>query len=275
MAGELTDKVAVVTGGAAGLGRAAARKFVAEGAHVVIADLQREEGEALASELGPHAIYSHTDVSDREQVADLVTLAVKSFGGLHIMFNNAGISGPMFPRFLDDDLLAFEQVLKVNLLGVMAGTQSAARHMAVNGGGSIINTTSIGGIQAGRNVMTYRASKAAVIQFTKSVAIDLGEHGVRVNALAPGNIPTSLLASSARDYEEGPVRDEFIAGVRRMQSASRPLNHEGTPEDVADAAVFLASDRSKYITGAVLRVDGGTAAGNTTNSAITSQSPRK
>ncbi|WP_264991030.1 SDR family NAD(P)-dependent oxidoreductase, partial [Mycobacterium kiyosense] len=172
MVNELTDKVAAVTGGAAGLGRGMVERFVAEGARVVIADVARDRGEELAESLGPAAVFQQTDVSDQQQVAAVVAAAVERFGGLHVMVNNAGISGPL-RRLLDEDFEDFHRVMGVNVLGVMAGTRDAARHMADHGGGSIINVTSIGGIQAGGGVMTYRASKAAVIQFTKSAAIDL------------------------------------------------------------------------------------------------------
>ena len=191
---ELADKVAIVTGGAGGLGRATVELFVAEGARVVIADTDVEGGEALAAELGDAAAFKATDVADADQVQALVDFAVAHFGGLHIMFNNAGISGSQ-RRFLDDDLRDFERVMGVNLFGSMVGSQRAARHMAEHGGGSIINTTSIAGINAGRGLMAYRASKAALIQFTKSIAIDLAEHNIRVNCIAPAHIATSINTS--------------------------------------------------------------------------------
>ena len=177
------------------------------------------------------------------------------------MVNNAGISGTMHRRFLDDDLADFHRVMAVNVLGVMAGTRDAARHMTTSGGGSIINLTSIGGIQAGGGVMTYRASKAAVIQFTKSAAIELAHHDIRVNAIAPGNIPTPLLASSATGQLDQAAIERFEQAIRETMRADRPLKREGTPEDVAEAALYFAGDRSRYVTGTVLPVDGGTVAG--------------
>jgi NAD(P)-dependent dehydrogenase (short-subunit alcohol dehydrogenase family) len=257
---ELAGKVAIVTGGASGIGRATVERFVAEGARVVIADVEDDRGEELAAALGPEALFVRTDVSDPDQVGALVAAAVEKFGGLHVMVNNAGVSGTMHRRFLDDDLADFHRVMAVNVLGVMAGTRDAARHMASSGGGSIINLTSIGGIQAGGGVMTYRASKAAVIQFTKSAAIELAYYEIRVNAIAPGNIPTPLLKTSATGMDPAELA-RYEAGIRQTMRDDRPLKREGTPGDIAEAALYFAGDRSRYVTGTVLPVDGGTVAG--------------
>ena len=261
----LVSKVAVVTGGASGIGRAIVEHFVAQGARVVIADIDEAQGQELADTLGSVALFRAADVAEPSQVRELVAFAVASFGGLDVMVNNAGISGPMVMSFLDDDIEAnFDRILGVNLLGTMIGTQEAARHMAQHGGGSVINVTSIGGIEAGRGVPTYRASKAGVIHFTKSAAIALGEHGVRVNAIAPGSIPTPMLLAAAQHLDDE-TKAKYVAMVRQIQADGRPLNREGEPGDVAHAATYLASDHSAYVTGTVLRVDGGTAAGNTHN----------
>ena len=163
---ELAGKIAIVTGGAGGLGRGIVELLVAEGAQVVIADLDTERGELLAAGLGAAAAFKRTDVGDADDVQQLVDFAVARFGGLQIMCNNAGISGPG-RRFLEDDLGDFDALMRVNVFGVMIGCQRAARHMANHGGGSIINTTSIGGINAGGGLMTYRAGKAAVVHLTK------------------------------------------------------------------------------------------------------------
>jgi NAD(P)-dependent dehydrogenase (short-subunit alcohol dehydrogenase family) len=146
---ELADKVVIVTGGASGIGRGIVEKFVSEGARVVIADVERDSGADLAAKLGADAHFQLTDVAEPEQVGALVEVAVEKYGGLHVMVNNAGISGTMHRRFFDDELADFHRVMAVNVLGVMAGTRDAARQMATGGGGSIINLTSIGGIQAG------------------------------------------------------------------------------------------------------------------------------
>ena len=260
MTNELAGKVAIVTGGASGLGEATVQKFVAEGAHVVIADLDAERGEKLATACGGNALFHRVDVADAGQVAELVSLAVNEFGGLHVMVNNAGISSKMAKSLLHDDFADFDRVMSVNLLGIMLGTREAGRHMSTAGGGSIINVSSIGGIQAGGGVTTYRASKAAVLFFSKCAAIELAPYAIRVNCLAPGSIPTPILESSAKQLSEE-ARDRFVKASRQTMRDNRPLEREGTPEDVAEAALYFASDRSVYLTGTVLPVDGGTTAG--------------
>src|ERR1700758_1679298 len=222
MVNELAGKVAIVTGGASGIGAGIVERFLAEGARVVIADIERDRGEDFAAALGAHAVFRLTDVSDPDQVAALVSGAVETFGRLDVMVNNAGVSSKMHRSFLDDDLADFQRVMSVNVLGVMAGTRDAARQMATSGGGSIINMSSIGGIQAGGGVMTYRASKAAVIMFTKSAAIELAHHDVRVNCIAPGSIPTPLLASS-NSGKTGEELERFEQTIRAQMRADRPL----------------------------------------------------
>src|SRR6201993_4957782 len=263
MVNELAGKVAIVTGGASGIGAGVVEKFLAEGARVVIADVERDRGEDLAATLGADAVFRRTDVSDPDQVGALVAAAVETFGGLDVMVNNAGVSSRMHRSFLDDDLADFHRVMAVNVLGVMAGTRDAARHMAKSGGGSVINVSSIGGTQAGGGVMTYRASKAAVIMFTKSAAIELAQYEVRVNAIAPGNIPTPLLQTTTTDKSPEELA-RFEHAIREQMRADRPLKREGTTADIAEAALYLASDRARYVTGTVLPVDGGTVAGKVT-----------
>ncbi len=244
MGQELAGKVAIVTGGASGIGRATAELFAREGAKVVIADVVVEEGEALATGLGAGVAFRRTDVSDADEVQALVDFAVDRFGGLHVMFNNAGIASS-FRRFLRDDLRDFNRVMAVNLFGVITGTQRAGRHMAAHGGGSIINTSSIGGLTGGGPPISYRTSKAAVAQFTRMVATDVAEYGIRVNCIAPGHIATGIT-----NYDLGPTIE-----------LDQPLQRRGTPHDVAEAVLFLASERSAQITGIVVPVDGGTVAG--------------
>ncbi len=242
---ELQGKVAIVTGGASGLGRGMVELFVEEGARVVVADVDGDGGQALAKELGDAASFCKTDVANAEEIQAAVDHAVDHFGGLHVLCNNAGIGGS-FKRFLEDDFADFDRVMAVNILGVMLGCQRAARYMAAHGGGAIVNTTSIGGINAGAGVMAYRATKAAVIHVTRSLAVELARDNIRLNCIAPAHIPTAINANL----------DQSLI-VRAMQ----PLQRVGSPRDVADAALYLASDRSAQVTGVVLPVDGGTTAG--------------
>ncbi|MBB3602968.1 NAD(P)-dependent dehydrogenase (short-subunit alcohol dehydrogenase family) [Mycolicibacterium sp. BK556] len=259
MGNELAGKVAVVTGGASGLGAGIVERFLAEGASVVFGDIDVEQGQALADS-HDKALFLPTDVAATEQLSALIDSAVEKFGRLDVMVNNAGISHKMHRSFLDDDLAEFEKVMAVNLKAVMAGTRDAARHMRDSGGGSIINLTSIGGIQAGGGVMSYRASKAAVIHFTQCAAIELAKYEVRVNCLAPGHIRTAIVSKSAHGMDAEQVA-KFEAGIRETMRQDRPLEREGTAADVAEAILFFAGDRSPYVTGTVLPVDGGTAAG--------------
>ncbi|HEX5095332.1 MAG TPA: SDR family oxidoreductase [Acidimicrobiia bacterium] len=245
MSRELDGMVAIVTGGAGGLGRGMVECFAEEGASVVVADVNAEGGEALASGLGDTVAFKQTDVSDADQIQDVVDFAVERFGGLHVMCNNAGLGGSFAP-FLKDDFADFDRSIAVNLYGVMIGCQRAARHMAGHGGGVIVNTTSIGGITAGAGVMVYRATKAAVIHMTRSLAIELAPKDIRVNCIAPAHIPTAINENL----------DQSLI-IKAMQ----PLQRQGSPRDVGNAAVFLASDRAAQITGIVLPVDGGTTAG--------------
>ncbi|MFZ0668057.1 MAG: SDR family oxidoreductase [Acidimicrobiales bacterium] len=241
---QLADKVAIVTGGAGGIGRATVERFVAEGAKVVVADIDAEAGQALTAGLGKVSSFKRTDVSDPDQVQALVDHTVETFGRIDVVFNNAGVAGQM-TRFLHDDLSDFERIMKINVLGVMLGCQRAAREMKKTGGGSIINCASIAGINAGAGLITYRAAKAAVIHLTRSVAVDLAPYRIRVNCIAPGNIQTGMTS-----YD-----------MNSVTKFTQPLPRQGQVEDVADAVLYLASDRSAQLTGVLLPIDGGTTAG--------------
>lgn len=245
----LKGKVAVITGGASGIGLATVELFARAGAQVVVSDVDEEGGTALALRLGEDVTFKKTDVSDAEQVQQLVDFAVERYGGLDVMFNNAGISGAVHHRFLEDDLKDFDRVVRVNLFGVMIGSQCAGRYMAEHGGGSIINTSSIAAMIPGLPLISYRAAKAGVIHFTKSIARDLGEYGIRVNCISPGHIPAGMTFYDMSDR------------IRKHQ----PLQRQGMPIDVANAALYLASDLSAQVTGTLLPVDGGSNLGGPIN----------
>jgi NAD(P)-dependent dehydrogenase (short-subunit alcohol dehydrogenase family) len=264
MGQELKTRVAIVTGGASGIGRATAELFVKEGASVVVADVDDERGKQLARDLGSKARYKHTDVANGDALEALVDFAVSEFGALHIMFNNAGISGAQYPRFLDDDLGDFHRVINTNLFGAMAGSRFAGRHMAKHGGGVIINNASLAGLVPGHALMSYRATKAAVIMFSKSIAIDLAEYGIRVNCLAPGHIRTPL-TSFAQPGMTAEQAERVKAAVSPVMDSNQPLKRHGRPEDVAQSVLFLCSERAAQITGVVLPVDGGLSTGDPVN----------
>ncbi|HSW12732.1 MAG TPA: SDR family oxidoreductase [Solimonas sp.] len=264
MGQELAGKVAIITGGASGIGKATAELFVAEGAKVVIADINEEQGQVMAASLGPTALFKRTDVSSKVEVQALVDFAVERFGGLHIMFNNAGISGVQHSRFLDDQLEDFQKVVGINLFGVMTGCQAAARHMSKHGGGVILNNASIAGVLPGQALMTYRATKAAVIMISKSLAIDFAEYGIRLNCLAPGHIRTPL-TSFAPPGISAETAERVKQAVGAAFDVNQPLKRTGRPEDVAQVVLFMVSDRAAQITGTVLPVDGGITAGDPVN----------
>lgn len=267
MSRDLAGKVAVITGGASGIGLATAELFVAQGAKLVIGDVNDAQGAELAARLGPAALYQRCDVARREDVQALVDTAVTRFGGLHVMFNNAGISGAQHARFLDDPLQDFQHVIGINLLGVMLGSQCAARHMREHGGGVILNNASIAGVLPGQALMTYRATKAAVIMFSKSSAIDFAEYGIRVNCLAPGHIRTPL-TSFAPPGISAETAERVKQAVGAAFDVNQPYKRTGRPEDVAQVALFMCSDRAAQITGTVLPVDGGITAGDPVNHLI-------
>lgn len=266
MANELAGKVAIVTGGAHGIGRATVDLFVAEGARVVIGDINDELGEQAVKELGPSVRFRHCDVAKGTEMEALVAQAVAEFGGLHVMMNNAGLSEPNFGRFVDADFSQFERITEINVLGVMLGTQYAARHMKAHGGGSIINIASIAGSRPGHGFWIYRACKAGVINFTKSAAIDLGPDMIRVNCICPGNIPTHTRNIRGAETD---MSEERIARVRGaildVRMKRQPLKRQGHAIDIAQGALFLGSDRAAQISGLIMPIDAGATAGDPVN----------
>jgi NAD(P)-dependent dehydrogenase (short-subunit alcohol dehydrogenase family) len=266
MPNELAGKVAIVTGGSSGIGYGTAERMVAEGAKVVIADINQERGEAAAEKLGADAAFKLTDVAQPAQVQALVDFTVETFGGLHVVFNNAGISGIRRASLFENDFSDFHQVLGINLLGVLAGTAYAAKHMAEHGGGAIINNASIGGIQATAGQPAYNSSKAAVVHFTKSAAVELGPLGVRVNCVAPGNIETEILGNMVGAGLSEDDKAALMEKVRAFLLNRQPIKLQGKPIDIAEAVLFFATERSRFITGTVIPVDGGQLAGNPSSS---------
>lgn len=246
----LEGKVAVITGAASGIGAGTARRFVAEGARVVIADMQVEAGEALATELGENAVFSHTDVTVEDHVSGAVALATSTWGQLDVMFNNAGIVGVVGP-IGETTAEAWTGTIDVLLHGVFYGIKHASTVMAEQGSGSIISTSSTAGILGGLGPHGYTAAKHAVIGLTKSVANEMGPHGVRVNAISPGNTVTAMTAA----VTSGDHTDEESAAKRIAEGS--PLGYAGFPEDIANAALYLASDEARYVSGHVLVVDAG------------------
>jgi NAD(P)-dependent dehydrogenase (short-subunit alcohol dehydrogenase family) len=247
---KLTNKVALVTGGARGIGLAIARRYVAEGAKVVIADKDREAGPACAVALG-HADcrFVATDVGDAESARNAVAETCSAFGRIDILVNNAGIVHAA--DFLEIEQADFARVLRVNLKGAFLVGQAAAKRMvaqvkARQGAGSIINMSSINAVVAIPNQVPYCVSKGGLDQLTKVMSLSLAPYGIRVNAIGPGSIMTDILKSVATDKE-----------ARRRLLARTPLGRIGEPEEVAAVAVFLASDDASYITGQTIYADGG------------------
>jgi NAD(P)-dependent dehydrogenase (short-subunit alcohol dehydrogenase family) len=247
--GRLDGKVAVITGAASGIGRATARLFSVEGARVLLADVDAAGGEAAVTEIkrtGGDAVFRRVDVTRSEDIAAMLNAALETYGGLDVLFNNAGIEGES-ARLADSSEENWDRVLAVNLKGVFLGMKHALPLMAARGGGSIINTASVAGLVGWHGAGAYSASKAGVANLTRTAAIEYARHGVRVNAVCPGIIHTPML-----DRIEG----EHSAQRDRLATL-QPIPHIGEPDDIARMVLFLASDESKFVTGAMMTVDGG------------------
>ena len=251
----LKDKVTLITGGAAGIGKATALKFAAEGAKVIICDVNEEVGQAIAAELGLDAAFYQVNVADRAAVQTWVEAVVEKYGRIDVLVNNAGIvRDNQLVRFKDGQLVKqmpeaeFDLVIAINLKGVFNCTQAVAPVMIRQGGGVILNASSVVGLDGNFGQTNYVATKAGVIGMTKVWARELGKFGVRVNAVAPGFTATEILSAMPEKVIEGMV-------------ARTPLGRMGQPVDIANAYCFLASDEASFISGAVLRVDGGLVVG--------------
>jgi glucose 1-dehydrogenase len=251
----LSGKTAIVTGAARGIGLACAARFIAEGARVVLADID-ERGAAEAKRLGEAARFVRCDVGEAKEAANLIAETAKAFGGIDVLVNNAGIVHGA--DFLDLKEVDFDRVLRVNLKGAFLVGQLAAKKMVeqVKAGkrpGAIVNMASINSTVAIANQLPYSVSKGGLLQLTRAMALALASHGIRVNAIGPGSIMTEILAAVATDAE----------AKRRILSRT-PLGRIGEPEEVASVAAFLVSDEASYITGEIIYVDGGRLALNYT-----------
>lgn len=249
--GRLDGKVAVITGGASGMGEATARLFVAEGARVVIGDLQAEKGEGVARSIGAACVFVRTDVSSSEDVRALVRTAVDRFGKLDVMYNNAGIGGGE-GSIIDCPEEVWDRTIAVDLKAVWLGMKHAVPYLIASGGGSVISTASVSGLMGMPGQGAYGAAKGGVIQLTRVCAIENAHHRVRVNCICPGGILTPILyANPALPAPRDP--EEVRKGLERAQ----PIPRAGMPEDIAQAALWLASDESSFVTGQAIVVDGG------------------
>jgi len=239
----LKDKVCLVTGAAQGIGEACARRFAREGARMVLADIETTRGQALASELG--GVFVRCDVGDRAQVDAAVDAAIAAFGRIDVLVNNAGIFRAA--DFLDVTEADFDAVLRVNLKGAFLMGQAVARHMARQGGGSIVNMSSVNGVLAIPDIASYNVSKGGLNQLTRVMALALADKGIRVNAVAPGTIATELAAQAVLTSEEAKLRILSRTPMKRL----------GQPAEVADVVAYLASDAASYVTGEIVVADGG------------------
>ena len=251
MAGRLEGKVAVITGGASGIGAGTARRFVEEGARVLVADLSEERGKVLAEELGDAATSVRVDVRNEDEVRGALRAACERWGRLDCLFNNAGFGGALGP-IEETSVEDYDLTLDVLLKGVFLGVKHAAPIMKAQGGGSIINTGSVAGIRAGIGPHLYGVAKAGVIFFSQTMALELAEAKVRVNAICPGFITTPLAAGKGEE-----TTAEQLERFRSRYAAAQPLGRTGEPRDIANAALWLASDESEWVTGQALVVDGG------------------
>lgn len=255
MAGRLAGKVAVITGGANGIGRATAEAFVAEGAKVVVGDLADEQGRELESKYDRELTYQHADVTVESDIEALVATAVAKYGRLDIMFNNAGTGGDPAPiQEITAD--GFNSTMNLLATSVALGHKYAARQFIAQGsGGSIISTSSVAGLQGGQSTFAYTAAKHAVVGIVREATAQLAPLGIRSNAIAPGITMTPILGRALGVPRE--KDDEFKSFLAERLADKQPAGRVGQPEDIAGAVVYLASDEAAWVTGIVLPVEGG------------------
>jgi len=256
MTGRLTGKVAIITGGTSGIGRGTVDLFLAEGAKVVAGDLQDHKGEAMERELGANFSYCRANVAHEDEVKNLVDHTVKKFGRLDVMFNNAGMGG-VGGELHEIDMNGFDETVGVLLKGVVLGYKYAVPHMRAQKSGSIISTASVAGLQAGYGPLVYSACKAAVHHFSRCAALQLAPDFVRSNAICPGGIATSIFGANLGTQ----VADQLAVVMQEHLAKIQPTPRSGMPNDIAEMALFLASDASTFVTGQTIAVDGGLTAG--------------
>jgi NAD(P)-dependent dehydrogenase (short-subunit alcohol dehydrogenase family) len=242
MAGRIEGKVAVVTGAGYGMGAAIAERFVREGASVVAVDISGKQNE-VAERLGNRCVPVQADVSNAVDVRNMLAVAKNKFGGLNILCNNAGIQGPL-QKTADYDEDAFDRVVAVNARGVFLGMKYGIAMMLENGGGNIVNTASMASVVAFPQLVAYNASKGAVLMMTKTAAVEYAERNIRVNCFCPGSIRTGMLDGMPQAYVDAVIQ-------------ANPVKRVGRPQEIADLALFLASDEAAFITGAEILIDGG------------------
>jgi meso-butanediol dehydrogenase / (S,S)-butanediol dehydrogenase / diacetyl reductase len=247
--GRLDGKVAIVTGGASGIGAATVRRFVGEGARVVVADINDDAGEALARSLGASAAFRHTDVTTLAEVEAAVAFAVQRWGGLDVIHNNAAATGGGYVADIEPDV--WEWSLKLMMTAVFYGMRAAIPAMLARGGGSIISTSSVEGMFGEVMSAPYCTAKAAIINLTRTVAIEYGRRNIRANCICPGAVDTPLLG----------LLCEVSGRTREAMGAQHALGRILRPEEIANVALFLASDESSAITGSALVADGGLTSG--------------
>lgn len=250
----LKTKIAVITGGCSGIGLGTVERFVAEGARVMVGDIDDAAGAALAARFDGQVAYRHCDVTQERQIKALMAACVEAFGGLDILFNNAGAGGS--PARLEDMTgEAWDLSQTLLLRSVALGMRYALPHMKARGGGAIVNTASIAGTQAGAGPIAYSVAKAGVIHLTKVAAAELARDGVRVNAICPGLILTNIFTPSS--VMPAGLAAMVKQGMAQTAPDAQPIAKPGLPEDIANAALFFASDESAFVTGVSMLVDGG------------------